>query len=342
MNHRVRYFPQGFTGDDSESIELPDDDSEVSKSLLDRLLGEGIKIPQSCRAGLCQACLMQAEQPMGLNSEATLGLSESQQRQGLFMACQCFPEQSIDVALPSHDSDWQAELVTRREFAGEVLELTFRVDGQWNPGEHVLLWKDAEHGRPYSIASVCDTDKLLTLHVLRHGDGLVSQWCHDELVVGQQVRLSPPQGHCVFDAHQSGDLLLLAEQSGFGPLWGVAQQALKESPDIEIDILYVGSLELSADDHVAEPYPQALFREGESCRLHLMSEALQPCDDEMEQRSVWSGFLRKNTRDLSRRRVYIAGSAGFVDLVSKVCFFAGVARRQMLTEVFARGNGDDH
>lgn len=342
MRPAVRFFPNGFSGGESGVIELPFSDTVERSSLLDSLLAAGIKVPHSCRAGLCQACVLQSDAPVVLNPEATQGLSEEQVRQGLLMSCQCFPAEPLNLALPSHDTDWEAQLIGRQLYSGGVIELTFTLDRQWRPGQHVLLWMDEEHARPYSIASLCDESKHMVIHVQRHYEGLVSQWCHDELVIGERVRMSAAQGHCVFDAHQRGDILLLAEGSGFGFLAGIAQQALKENTETSVDLVYVNAPQMQEQASELPDYPPLPAAVSANWGFHRVSDAAVPNASAPEVSGFWRRFLEERIERLSARRVYIAGGESFVALLSKVCFFAGVSRRQMLTEVFTRGNGDDH
>jgi len=73
------------------------------ESILDAFLRQGINLPFSCRAGVCQACLQRAvsgELPDG----APKGLKDSLVAKNYFLPCVCRPVQALEFA-PKGDND---------------------------------------------------------------------------------------------------------------------------------------------------------------------------------------------------------------------------------------------
>src|ERR1700687_4120801 len=68
------------------------------ESLLDCLTARGHAVPNSCRAGICQTCLMRAVRGT-VPEKAQTGLTTTMMARHLFLACQCFPTEDLEVAL---------------------------------------------------------------------------------------------------------------------------------------------------------------------------------------------------------------------------------------------------
>src|SRR5450631_3232369 len=68
------------------------------QSVLDCLTARGHAVPSACRAGVCQSCLMRAVRG-GVPEPAQKGLTSTMVARNLFLACQCFPTQDLEVAL---------------------------------------------------------------------------------------------------------------------------------------------------------------------------------------------------------------------------------------------------
>lgn len=80
-----------------------------------------------------------------------------------------------------------------------IVELELRPLGmtlEYLPGEYVLLEDERREQPPrsYSIANAPRTDGTISLLVTRVPDGETSRWVHEQLHVGETVRLSGPYG----------------------------------------------------------------------------------------------------------------------------------------------------
>lgn len=324
-------------------------------SVLDSLLAAKVQIPHSCRAGLCQACLCQTNDISRLNAEAVDGLSDLQRRNHQFLACQCIPSESLEVRLAAHNSDWLCELVGKRYLSGSVVELSFQAEGLWSPGQHLLLWMDDIHARPYSVSNLVSPEKVMSFLVQRHPQGLVSQWCYDQLQLGERVRLSPPQGHFYLEQEAADAVVLIAQGSGLGVAVGIAQQALVFEGDACVDLFWAEERELqivgsgvgvgnvtSADPSVSLSLLSYFAGKLDGVHVHRrdlgqdFSGGLRPAAHIEVQASLKASGIA-----LRGKKIFIVGGERFVAEMSRACFFAGAARTDISTEVFFSGNGDD-
>jgi len=337
------------TQNSNQTIELECDEGV---SVLDALLAANVKIPHSCRAGLCQACLCQTNDISTLNPEAVEGLSNLQRRSNQFLACQCIPARSLEVCLPDHNSDWLSELVGKRYLSDSIVELSFQAEGRWDPGQHVLLWMDDIHARPYSASNVYSATQVVSFLVRRHPQGLLSRWCYDQLEVGERVRMSSPQGHFCLGQEVGNGVVAIAQGSGLGVAVGLSQQALTLESEVCVDLFWVGD-DVQADDSKA----QSAFEDLEPSRplLSYFTDRLDGVTvhqrDHDESCSGAAGpasyveaqeLLGRSGVALRGKKIFIVGGERFVTEMSRVCFFSGAARTDIVTEVFLCGNGDDH
>ena len=72
---------------------------DAGETVLEALERQGQAVAHSCRAGLCQSCLLRCV--VGTPPpDAQKGLKDNQKAQNCFLSCVARPEQDIEVALP--------------------------------------------------------------------------------------------------------------------------------------------------------------------------------------------------------------------------------------------------
>jgi 3-ketosteroid 9alpha-monooxygenase subunit B len=87
-------------------------------------------------------------------------------------------------------------------------------------------WRETTLGRCYSLSSSPDCDAELAFTVKRVAEGRVSNWMHDALREGDEVRVLPPAGRFVLAAESERPLVLLGGGSGITPLFSILKTAL--------------------------------------------------------------------------------------------------------------------
>ncbi len=125
-----------------------------------------------------------------------------------------------------------ARLVSSRTLTPSVRELTFeKPDGpmRFAPGQWVnLTLPEAEPGtqlvRAYSIASAPDESSRFSLAVTRVEQGRASKLLH-ELSLGEQVRVSGPQGFFTRDANAGIPSLFVGTGTGLTPFLSMLRAA---------------------------------------------------------------------------------------------------------------------
>ncbi len=221
---------------DDRRIEL-----ETGQTVLSALLAQNFDIPNSCQAGVCQSCIMQAIDG-DIPAEAQTGLKDTLIAQGYFLACSCQPKTPLTVVKADNKTVRTNATVIERDYLGiNILRLRLKVehDFKYRAGQFITVWKNEKLGRSYSLASVAELDDYLELHIKRINNGKLSNWLHDEVKTGDVLQIQAATGNCFYTAGQSQQKTLLAGTgTGLAPLIGIARDALQQGHQGDIHLIH--------------------------------------------------------------------------------------------------------
>jgi ring-1,2-phenylacetyl-CoA epoxidase subunit PaaE len=116
---------------------------------------------------------------------------------------------------------------TFRYVHGQYLTLRFTING-------------SEVRRAYSICTSPSVDKTLAVSIKRVNKGLVSNYIHDKVKVGDTIEVMPPQGRFTVALHadHKKDYYLFGAGSGITPLMSILKSVLEEEPKSRVFLLY--------------------------------------------------------------------------------------------------------
>lgn len=224
-------------------LKFKDDVFTVSagSSVLDTLLEQGHAIPNSCRAGACQSCVMQVTKG-SVPENSQKGLKDSQKAKGFFLSCSCEPKEDIDIQLIDTEQLRIAATVSEiNKLSNDVIELKIKPleSLEYHAGQYVTLWKDETLGRSYSLASLPKDGTDLSFHIRLVPDGQLSGWVHNELQVGDSLYIQGPAGDCFYTpGNPEQNLLLIGTGTGLAPLYGIIHDALQQGHTGEIHLFH--------------------------------------------------------------------------------------------------------
>ena len=303
-------------------------------TLLDGLLAQGIDVPFGCRTGTCQSCLMTC--PTGTPPAASQkGLRETQVLNGQFLACQCYPEGEMVVALPHLAETQRAATVERlRPLNDEIMEVSLRPEGKflYRAGQFVRLYGPEGFSRSYSLASTPQVDACLVLHIREYPNGQLSSWVHHRLAVGDAVRISDPLGECFYiPGHPEQPLLLIGTGSGLAPLFGILGEALQHGHTGPIH-LYHGARDVNGLYHHREL--QALVSKHSQLDYQAcISSTDNPLPSHILQGRASDIALGEHP-DLKGWRVYLCGNPEMVRSTQMQAYLAGAALNEIHADPF--------
>lgn len=156
-------------------------------------------------------------------------------------------------------------LVRREQESSEIVSFYFApVDGKpvlkAEPGQYIglqLFIDGAEQRRNYSLSALCDGQQY-RISVKREAGGKVSNYLHDQLMVGETLQLFPPSGDFTLTASDK-PLVLISGGVGITPTLAMLEAALQtERPVHFIHCARNGSVHAFRDwiDGLAARHPQ--------------------------------------------------------------------------------------
>jgi CDP-4-dehydro-6-deoxyglucose reductase len=170
------------------------------ETVLTALLAAGIDLPNSCRAGVCQTCLVQAVEGKP-PAAAQRGLPDALKAQGYLMPCVCVPEEPMRIVRAGGAGTrvWVSVRAIER-LSPTVIRLCLEPEAPFSYRSGQFLALEAPDGtvRHYSIASQPDEDSFLELHVRLISGGRMSRVIAEEISHGDRLAVSGPRGSCFY------------------------------------------------------------------------------------------------------------------------------------------------
>lgn len=178
-------------------------------------------------------------------------------------------EEGLYKAKEEADGGWRGardfRVVRREQESSEIVSFYFApIDGKpvlkAEPGQYIglqLFVDGAEQRRNYSLSALCDGEQY-RISVKREAGGKVSNHLHDQLQVGDTLKLFPPSGDFTL-APGDKPLVLISGGVGITPTLAMLEAALKtERPVHFIHCARNGSVHAFRDwtDSLAAQHPQ--------------------------------------------------------------------------------------
>lgn len=210
------------------------------------------------------------------------------------------------------------------------------------PGQYMTLTLNINGTtvkRSYTIASSPSQRGHVELTIKRNPEGLVSRYMHDELQVGDKIRIGAPGGKFFFDDHQSKAVVLIAGGVGITPLMSITRYLTDRSWH---GTIYFINAVRSQDDKIYEAELSNLAHRFENLRvLTYYSQSKPPAGIAIpsERWQEKSGYI--NAADLSafvpnlnELPIFLCGPDPMMQAVRKAIVSLGVADEKISTEEF--------
>lgn len=309
------------------------------ETVLERLERAGVRPAFSCRAGSCQSCLMRATDGTP-PPESQRGLRDTLRARSYFLPCIARPESDLGLAQPD-DSLYtvQATIESVTPLNDRIVKVLLRTERplDYQAGQFINLVRPDGLVRSYSLASLPGRDELLELHVQLNPGGQMSEWLRG-IKPGQQATVRGPAGDCYYLPGQPEQpILLLGTGTGLAPLYGLAQEALRQGHKGPITLIH-GTL-----------VPPHLYMAAELRELAAQNPQLRylPCvladnpEGSLAQISGGAGIVSPLPALLSQRfpslkgyRVFLCGDPVLVNSLRRLCFLLGAARKDIAADLF--------
>lgn len=304
---------------------------EPQETLLQCLLRHEVDYPNSCQAGICQSCLIKANEGE-IHPSWQAGLPDTLKAQGYFLACLAKPEMPLHVSSPEHaECEVSARIIHLKALNHNVIQVRLHADHleDWIPGQYLNLINPEGTMRSYSIANIPEKEGFIELHVKIHLGGSMGQWIAHKAAQNTEVKLRGPFGRCFYHNPErlAFDMLLAGTGTGLAPLIGIIKSALSQNHQGTITLVHGGLI--CEDIYYKEELDMlsAVFSSFIYDPCVLKSQGRYP-EASIEQRTLMHLNNPKETH------VYVCGPKETSDTLKKHIFLAGVPSQLILSDVF--------
>jgi ring-1,2-phenylacetyl-CoA epoxidase subunit PaaE len=110
--------------------------------------------------------------------------------------------------------------------SGQYLTLSFRINGR-------------KYVRPYSFSSAPSVDSFLEVTIKRVPEGIVSNYIHNQIQVGDLIEVMEPLGNFVYTPNEEdNEIYFWGVGSGITPLLSIIKYILVTYPTLKVHLIY--------------------------------------------------------------------------------------------------------
>lgn len=229
------------------------------------------------------------------------------------------------VCLDIHDETHDVKSFTFASPTGKAI--------RFEAGQYFLFEPDIdgeENGRCYSISSSPLRPNAITVTTKRVAGGKVSNWMHDNLRAGMQIRASGPMGRFIRPAAKG--YVFLSGGSGITPVMAMLRELADRAEPADVVFLHAGR---SPKDLVFREELALLARRMKGVRLIFLPE-------EISSDRAWHGLSGRISRellalvvpDMAERVVMCCGPAPFMAAARTISAALGVPEDRYIEESF--------
>jgi phenol hydroxylase P5 protein len=266
---------------------------EEGQTILDASLRQGVWLPFACGHGTCATCKVQLlEGEVDIGNASPFALMDMERDEGKILACCAIPESDLVIEADIDvDPDFMGFAI--EDFEGTVtaiedlsptikgIQLTLDHPIEFQAGQYINLHLPGVEGaRAFSIANKPSDNDKVELHVRRVPEGAGTGYIHDQLKVGETLRLSGPYGQFFTRKSAPEDLIFIAGGSGLSSPQSMVLELLEQGDSRNITLL-------QGARNLAELYNRELFEE--LARQHENFTYVPALDAPLPEDN-WTGF----------------------------------------------------
>jgi len=196
------------------------------------------------------------------------------------------------------------------------------------PGQHINISttiSGKQERRSYSICS--GKDQKLSIAVKEVVDGTVSRWINRDLQVGDELWISPPNGH--FLLNKAKNIVAIAAGSGITPIMSMAYE-VENFPDASMNLLFVNKTkddimffkDLEQLSHIEKHY-------------FLTQEQREGFRNQRLDQEAFVAIIKENLALLKSDGFFICGPEGLIQTVKSTLSLFGVPETKIHFELFS-------
>ncbi len=325
----------------SHSVEV-----QEKQTLLDAALRSGIYLPHACLHGLCGTCKVQVlEGEVDIGEASPFALMDFEREEGKCLACVATALSDL-VIEADIDEEPDAENYPMQDFEGTVTALSdltptakgvfIELDGdgiQFQAGQYINLHiPGVELPRAFSLANVPSEKQSIELNVRHVSGGQATEYIHNNLKVGDKLKLNGPYGRFFVRSSAPEKFLFLAGGTGLSSPKSMILDLLEKDESREITLVYGAR-------NRAELYDDTLFLDlvGKHTNFTYVPTLSQPDENDNwlgETGYVHDAATKHFGGDFRNHKAYMCGPTGMIDACITALIRGRLFERDMYMEKF--------
>lgn len=206
----------------------------------------------------------------------------------------------------------------------------------FNPGQFITIQIEINNeiiNRCYTISSSPTRPYSISITVKRKTGGLVSNWLHNHLKVGDKIAVLPPTGDFSNVFHPAKKYVFLSAGSGITPLMSMTRAHYDLSDDN--DIIFIHSAR-TPDDIIFERELELIAYNQKKIQTHFICE-------QQGLRQNWPGpmgllslqTLKTLVPDLNEREAFVCGPSPYMESIREMLEELGFDKKKYHDELFS-------
>jgi len=228
----------------------------------------------------------------------------------------------------------------------DAVTVSFKNGGLFNkikykPGQFLTLHvpiNNAIHKRAYSFSSNPFLDKDLRVTIKRVEKGLVSNYVHDKLKVGDVLEIDKPSGSFYIEPQkkEQKQYVLFAGGSGITPIYSIATTILTKEPNSKILLVYANQdfdsiIFYKEIETLEQKFPDTFSV------AHILSNNNQISPKYhagLATSDLINSIFKNNNLPFGDHTYMICGPFGYMEIVKAILAEKGIERHQIKVELF--------
>lgn len=320
---------------------------EEGQTLLDAALRAGLYIPHACGHGLCGTCKVEVlEGEIDQGDASPFALLDMERNEGKCLACCATPLSDVEIEADIEEDedaknhpvqDFNGQVTSIKTLTPRIKSIVLSLDGEgieFQAGHYINLsipgMEDAP--RAFSIASPPSEPNQIELNVSLVENGEGTQWLHQQLKVGDQLKFSGPYGRFFVRESAPEPMLFLAGGSGLSSPKSMILDLFEKGEQREITLIYGAR-------NQQELYDRELFEDlaEKHSNFHYLPALSEEPDD-----SEWQGlrgFVHEAAKahfdgKFSGHKAYMCGPPPMIDACITTLMQGRLFERDMYMENF--------
>lgn len=327
---------------------------EEGQTILQAALRQGVWLPFACGHGTCATCKVQVlEGDVEVGDASPFALMDIERDEGKVLACCATVESDVVIEADIDvDPDFEGYPVEDyRATVTEIVDLSPTIKGvhlkldrpmTFQAGQYINIeLPDVDGPRAFSLANPPGKADEVELHIRLVDGGAATSYIHQQLQLGDELKLSGPYGQFFVRNSLDGDLIFIAGGSGLSSPQSMILDLLEQGDRRQIT-LFQGARNL------AELYNRELF---ERLAREHDNFSYVPALSDVHNGDDWPGyrgFVHEAAKAyfdgrFAGRKAYLCGPPPMIDAAITALMQGRLFERDIFMERFltaADGAGD--